>query len=189
MRLTVEQLAERIGAELAGVSSGLIESVAVVETAGPGSITFITDSRHIPRLKKSLAEAVIVTRHVEGLDKPQLIVGNVAAALIDVLNIFAPKLKAVTYGIDPSAKVGQDVKIEIEKSVVGPGVVIDDGVKIGENSIIKSGCKIGENSKLGENCRLDSNVVIYHNCRIGNNVIIQANSTIGSVGFGYSFID
>ena len=188
MRLTVEQLAERIGAELVGEGAAFIEQVAAVETAPEGSITFITDSRHIPGLKKSLAEAVIVARHVEGLDKPQLIVENVDAALIEVLNIFAPILKSVKGGIDKTAMLGRNVKIE-KGVAVGPGVVIDDGVEIRKNSIIQSGCKIGENSKLGENCRIDANVVIYHNCRIGNSVIIQANSTIGSVGFGYSFID
>jgi UDP-3-O-[3-hydroxymyristoyl] glucosamine N-acyltransferase len=188
MKLTVAQLAERIGAELVGDGCGQISAVGAVEAAGENDVTFITSGRHIPRLKKSRVGAVIVGRYIEGLAKPQLIVKNVDAALIETLNVFAPKLKAATKGIDPTAKVGQNVKIA--KSVsVGAGVVIDDGAEIGENSVIASGCKIGENSKLGKNCRLDSNVVVYHNCIIGNNVIIQANSTIGSTGFGYSFID
>lgn len=188
MKLTVAQLAERIGAELVGEGAAFIEQVAAVETASEGSITFITNSRHIPGLKKSRAEAVIMARTVEGLDMPQLIVENVDAALIEVLNIFAPILKPVKCGIDKTAMLGRNVKIE-KGVAVGPGVVIEDGVEIGKNTIIASGCKIGENSKLGENCRLDCNVVIYHNCSMGNNVIIQANSTIGSVGFGYSFIE
>ncbi|MFA5240290.1 MAG: UDP-3-O-(3-hydroxymyristoyl)glucosamine N-acyltransferase [Phycisphaerae bacterium] len=188
MKLTVAQLAERIGAELAGDGSGHIIAVGAVKTAGPGDVTFITNDKHIPLLKKSQVGAVIVGRHIENLDRPQLIVKNVDAALIEVLNIFAPKLKAAAEGIDPTAKVGQNVKIAGGVSV-GAGVVIDDGVEIGENSVIAAGCKIGENSKIGKNCRLDGNVVVYHNCTIGNNVIIQANATIGSTGFGYSFID
>jgi UDP-3-O-[3-hydroxymyristoyl] glucosamine N-acyltransferase len=188
MKLTVAQLAERIGAELVGDGCGLIIAVGAVETAGANDVTFITNDRHIPRLKKSQAAAVIIGRRIEGLAKPQLIVKNVEAALIETLNVFAPKLKAAPEGIDPSAKVGQNVRIAKGVSV-GAGVVIDDGVEIGENSVIASGCKIGENSKLGKNCRLDSNIVVYHNCTIGDNVIIQANSTIGSTGFGYSFID
>ena len=188
MKLTVAQLAERIGAELVGDGSGQITAVGAVETAGENDVTFITNDRHIPRLKKSRVGAVIVGRCIDGLAKPQLIVKNVDAALIETLKIFAPKLKAAAEGIDPTAKVGQNVKISKGVSV-GAGVVIDDGAAIGENSVIASGCKIGENSKLGKNCRLDCNVAIYHNCTIGNNVIIQANSTIGSTGFGYSFID
>jgi UDP-3-O-[3-hydroxymyristoyl] glucosamine N-acyltransferase len=188
MRLTVEQLAERLGAELVGDGCGQISTVGVVESAGENTITFITDDKHIPRLEKSPAGAVIVVRRIEGLAKPQLIVENVNSALIGALNVFAPELKPMAAGIDPTAKVGQGARIA-KGVAIGAGVVIDDGVEVGENSIIGSGCKIGENSKLGKNCRLDSNVVVYHNCTIGNSVVIQANSTIGSTGFGYFFID
>ncbi|MHC4060814.1 MAG: UDP-3-O-(3-hydroxymyristoyl)glucosamine N-acyltransferase [Planctomycetota bacterium] len=201
MKLTIEQLAERIGAELAGDGSGQIDGVGPIEAASESDVTFVSDtedyrkrsaadphSRHIAGLEMSKAGAVIVAKRIGGLARPQLIVENVDAALIRVLNVFAPKLKVADPGIDPTARVGDDVKIA--KSVaIGPGAVIDDGADIGANSVIASGCRIGQNSRLGKNCRLDSNVVIYHNCLIGNNVVIQANSTIGSTGFGYSFID
>jgi len=192
--LTVAQLAKRLEAELAGkvaidkIGSRQIRAVGPVETADESEVTFVSDDKHRAALEGSRAGAVIVSARLEGLDKPQLVVKNVNAALIKALNIFAPKLKAVTAGIDPTAKLARDVKTA-EGVFVGAGVVIDDGVEIGENSIIDSGCKIGENSKIGKNCRIDSNVVIYHNCHLGNNVIIQANSTIGSTGFGYSFIE
>ena len=201
MRLTVAQLAERIGAELAGDGSAQISAVGPAEAAGEADVTFITDSagyggrageakdaRRISELEKSRAGAVIVGRRIEGLAKPQLVVKNVDASLIEALKIFAPELKAVTAGIDPTAQIGHDVKIGQDVSI-GPWVVVEDGVEIGAKSIIASGCRIGENSRVGDNCRLDSNVVVYHNCTIGNNVVIQANSTIGSTGFGYSFID
>ncbi len=191
MRLTVAQLAQRLGAELAAKPDEIdrqISDVGPVEVAGEKDVTFIADARHIDKLEKSRAGAVIVAERIEGLAKPQLVVKNVSAALIEALNVFAPQLKRPVAGIDPTAKMGQDVKIA-EGVSIGPGVVIDDGVRIGLNSVIGSGCKIGENSRVGENCRLDSNVVVYHNCKIGSNVVIQANSTVGSTGFGYCFID
>ena len=222
MRLTVAQLAERLGAELSGDGSGWISNVNAVETAGENDVTFVkdperygvrsgtlSDAGHRAGLGKSHAGAVIVAGRIEGLSRPQLIVKNVDAALIKALGIFAPELtplertrqpfstgqggfltglKAPAEGIDPSAKLGRDVKIAKGVSI-GAAVVVNDGARIGPNSVIASGCRIGENSKVGKNCRLDSNVVIYHNCTIGNNVVIQANSTIGSVGFGYCFID
>ena len=191
MKITIAQLAKRLEAELAGKVDGIsrqISAVGPVETADESEVTFVSDDKHKAALEGSHAGAVIVSARLDGLDKPQLVVKNVNAALITALNIFAPKLKAVTAGIDPTAKLAHDVKIA-EGVFVGAGVVIDDGVEIGQNSVIGSGCKIGENSKLGKNCRLDSNIVIYHNCRLGNNVVIHANSTIGSTGFGYSFIE
>ena len=187
MGLSVMELAERIDAELVGNGSGNITAVGSILSSRESEVTFVSDERHVPKIKNSKAGAVIVCKHIEGLAKPQLIVKDVNAALIETLKIFAPKLKAPPGGIDPTAKVGQDVKITAGVSV-GPGVLIEDGVEIGENTVIASGCKIGQNSKIGKNCRLDYNMVIYHNCIIGNNVVIQANTVIGSTGFGYAFI-
>jgi len=191
MKLTVEQLARRLGAEMinaGGRAKRQVTAIGPVESAGENHVTFVKSDKHTAALTKSQAAAAIVQKHIEGYGGAQLIVKNVDTALIEALNIFAPELKKPTKKIDPSAKLGKNVKLAGDVSIE-PNAVIDDNVEIGENSIIGSGCKIGENTKIGKNCRLDSNVVIYHNCRIGNNVIIQANSAIGSTGFGYSFID
>lgn len=188
MELSISELAKRIGAEVIGNDSAKINAVGPIETALENDATFISQQKYIPQLKKSLAGAVIATEPIQDLDKPQLIVKDVDSALIQTLRLFAPELKPAPEGIDPTAKIADNVKVAAGVSI-GAGVVIEEGVKIGQNTIISSGCKIGENSGIGENCRLDSNVVVYHNCSIGNNVIIQSNSVIGSVGFGYSFID
>jgi UDP-3-O-[3-hydroxymyristoyl] glucosamine N-acyltransferase len=191
MELTIEQLARRLDAELTGHADTIsrqITAVAPVKTAKENEITFVSDDKHKASLSQSDAGAVIASALIEGIDKPQLIVKNVNAALIEALKIFAPVLKPAPEGIDPTAKVAKNAKIAKGVSI-GANVVIEDGVEIGQNSVIGNGCTIGENSKLGEHSRIDSNVVIYHNCCIGNNVVIQANSTIGSIGFGYSFID
>ncbi|UCC98257.1 MAG: UDP-3-O-(3-hydroxymyristoyl)glucosamine N-acyltransferase [Phycisphaerales bacterium] len=191
MKLTIKELAGRLGAELtggAGSPDEPITGVGPVERASESEVTFVTDDKHRAAMTQSRAGAAIVAARIDGFNRPQLIVTNVNTALIKTLNLFAPELKAAPEGIDPTARLGENVKTAKGVSI-GPGVVIDDGVEIGSNSIVGSGCKIGENSKLGENCRLDSNVVIYHNCSLGNNVVVQANTTIGSTGFGYSFID
>lgn len=188
MKLTVRELAERLGGELVGDGSAQVSGVNGVEQADERTVTFITDNRHLAALGNSRAAAVIIASRIEGLSKPQLVVKNVHVALIDALNVFAPKLKEVPEGIDESAKVAASAKIGDAVSI-GPGVEIADEVQVGRHCVIASGCKIGRNSRLGDNCRLDGNVVIYHNCCIGNNVIIQANSTIGSTGFGYYYID
>ena len=201
MKMTVAELAERLGAELSGDGTGQISAVGPIETAGANEVAFIrraiqdrvhtgttADVKYLSAVKQSLAGAVITGSRIEDSDKPQLIVKNVNAALIEALKIFAPNLKSAAEGIDPSAKVAGSAKIA-DSAAIGAFVVIEEGAEIGANSVISSGCKIGENSTIGSNCRLDSNVVVYHNCHLGNNVVIQANTTIGSTGFGYSFID
>ena len=191
MKLTIEQLAKRLGAELASEAEEAgreITGVGPINTAGESELTFVTSDKHKALLGQSHAGAVIAAARIADFGRPQLIVKNVNTALIEALKIFAPRLKPAPEGIDSTARLGDNVRVAKGVSI-GAGVVIDDGVQIGPDSIIGSGCKIGENSKLGGNCRLDGNVVIYHNCSLGNNVIVQANTTIGSTGFGYSFID
>ncbi len=188
MELTVAELAERLGAELSGDGSVIISAVAGVDSADKGDVTFVTDVKFMGGLSNSQAGAVITGEGIEGFEAPQLIVADVESALIEALCVFAPRLKPPEAGVDPSAKVGPDVKLGNGVSV-GPFVVVEAGAEIGDNSVIGSGCMIGENSKLGSDCRLDSNVVVYHNCTIGNSVIIAANTVIGSMGFGYSYVD
>ena len=186
--MTVEQLAKQINARLIGDGQAMVVSVGTIELAEKNQITFITKKKFVEKLKNSDAAAVIVAQEIETLQKPQLVVKDAGAALIEALTIFAPKLKAPPAGIDKTAVVAQDVTLGEDVSI-SQYAVIDDGVKIDSGTVIGSGCKIGANSKIGKNCRLDSNVVIHHNCTLGNNVIIQANSTIGATGFGYSLID
>ncbi len=120
MRLTIAQLAKRLEAELVPIKSGSdpdeigsrqIIAVGPAETADESEVTFVSDDKHKAAIEGSHAGAVIVSARLDGLDKPQLIVKNVNAALIEALNIFAPKLKAVTAGIDPTAKLAQNVKL------------------------------------------------------------------------------
>ena len=190
MGMTVRELAQRLDARLiGGPGDGDREVGAVMpaDVAGAGDVTFVTEVKYEAAALKSGAAAAIVGRPIEGLAKPQLLVQDVNVALIQALTQFAPKQKPPVQGVDPSARLGEKVRLGQGVSI-GPHAVIDDGVQIGPNTVIAAGCRIGENSEIGANCRLDGNVVIYHGCRLGNHVIIQANTTVGSVGFGYVFL-
>ena len=185
--LTVAQLAEKIGAELCGSGQPEITGVNTVANAGQTQVCFITSQKHIAGLTDSSAIAVIVSEKIEAIDIAQLIVKDVNATLITVLNLFAPKLTPLE-GIHPAAVVEESAKIG-SNVAIGPGAYISHGVTIGDGTIIAQGCSIGENTTIGQNSRIDANVVVYRQCTIGNNCNILANTTIGATGFGYSFID
>ncbi len=191
MVFTIAQLAERLGATLVSAAEEIsveISSVQPVKTASAQDLTFVANRRHASAAKKCAAGAVLVAEPIDGLTRPQLVVNNVDAALIEVLGYFAPRLKPAPEGSDPTARLGQNVQLGPGVSI-GPYAVIADDVQIGANTVIGSGCRVGEGTQIGADCRLDSNVVVYHQCTIGNHVIVQANSTIGAVGFGYAFLD
>jgi len=191
MNLTIEELATRLRAEVLAPGTArqtTIVDVQPVDAAGPEHVTFVTDARHAAAVAQSGAAAVIVAAPIEGLRKPQLVVKNVPAALIEALNLFAPPPAAVVAGVDPSARLGANVHLD-EGVSVGPGAVIEDNVHIGARTRIGAGCHIGAHTTIGADSRLDAHVVVYHDCTLGHHVVVQANSTIGAVGFGYAFID
>jgi len=185
--LTIDEVAEHIGARLVGSGGATVSGVNSIEQAGPEHLSFITADKHAGKVTESKAAAVIVGKKIENIAVAQLVVDSVEAALITTLNLFAPKLTP-QFGIHPTAVVEETAAVA-DNAAIGPAAYIGYGADIGVGTIIGAGCVIGENSTIGENCRLDANVVVYHNCNIGNNCIIQANAIIGSVGFGYYLID
>lgn len=191
MEITLEQLAERLGATLEAddrARGGLLKRVAASEAAGPYDISFINNDRHRATAAKCRAGAVLVSEKIEALSCPQLVVSSVDRALIDVLTLFAPVLQPMSVGIHPSAVVAETAQLG-QGVCIGPSAVIEDNVVIGDHVAIRAGCKIGQQTIIGAHTRLDWNVVVYHGCKIGSHVIIQANTTIGAVGFGYAYLD
>ncbi len=184
---TIDELASRIGAEVFGDGKVEVCGVNSLEQAVGSDITFVSSDKHAGKVSGTKAGGVIVKSKLDDAVCSQLLVQNVDLALIETLNLFAPKL-TVASGIHSMAFVEDDVEV-CENVGIGPFAHIGQGASIGDGCVIGAGCVIGENTKIGRNCRLDANVVIYHNCVIGNNCVIQANSTIGACGFGYSLID
>ena len=188
---TLEQLCLELDASYHGTDDLLqraIRSVNALEAAEPDQMTFVTGPQYVQSARRSGAGAFLVHEIIDGLEAPQLLVRDVGAALIDVLTLMAPKMKAPAQGVHPSASIPEDVEIGPDVSI-GPHVTVESGVRIGDRSVIGAGSFIGQASCIGSDSRLDANVVVYHHCQIGSHVIIQANSVIGATGFGYAAVD
>jgi len=185
--MLLSEIATKLKARRIGDGQRDITGVNTIADASGSELCFLTSAKHAKTLGQSAAAGVLVDKPVDDCAMAQLVVANVNAALITVLELFAPKLIALE-GVHPTAVI--ESTAELDKTVaVGAGVYISHGVKVGPYTVIGPNCSIGEKSEIGSQCRLDSNVVVYHHCRIGNDCILQSNSTIGSIGFGYSFID
>lgn len=184
--MLLSEISTLLQAKLIGDPQLDIIGVNTIQDASASEICFLASQKHAPKLSQSSAAAVLVNQYMSDCAITQLVVANVDAALIALLEMFAPKLTKCS-GVHPAAVVETTAELD-ETVAVGPGAYIGHAVKIGAGTVIGPGCTVGENTTIGSGCRLDSNVVIYHNCRIGNACIIQANSTIGATGFGYSFI-
>jgi UDP-3-O-[3-hydroxymyristoyl] glucosamine N-acyltransferase len=151
---TIKQIAELIKADVVGESGLEISGVNSLESAGAGEMTFLSDAKHESKLQESKAGAVIVSKALSDVSKPQLVVSNVDAGLIAVLKLFAPKLHEPAAGIHSTAIIDKDAKIAASASI-GPYVIVEKNASIGEKTVIEAGCRIGENSQVGANCRID----------------------------------
>lgn len=188
MRKTLKEIAELIGGEVIGNGSTVITGVSGIKEAGEGDITFVANPKYFPLIEKTGASAIITSRDVKSAPKPIIRTDNPSLAFAKLISFAAPEEQKHPQGIHPTAILGKDVSMGRE-AAVGPYVVIEDNVSIGDKSIIYSGSFVGHHTKIGNNVLIYPNVSIRERITIGNRVIIHSGTVIGSDGFGFATIE
>jgi UDP-3-O-[3-hydroxymyristoyl] glucosamine N-acyltransferase len=183
--MKLRQIAQHIQGQVAGDPELEISGVAIIESAGPGDITFFNNSRYRRHLQKTRAAAIILANQE---DLPAARSGIIAAhpylAFAHALELFHSP-QPPQRRIHPSAVIDPDATIG-ERVAVGPFSVIDAGVVIGDDVTILSHCHIYPDAVLGNGVLIHSHSVVRERCRLGNGVIVQNGVVIGSDGFGYA---
>jgi UDP-3-O-[3-hydroxymyristoyl] glucosamine N-acyltransferase len=185
MPVTLAELAKRFQGKVRGNPDTRIESVAMLETAGPHDIAYVSDRKYLELLPKTAAGAVILTEtdadHFSGnvllVENPHLCFARVAS-LLHPLPAFKPGIHA-TAVVSPKARVAGTSWIG-PYSVIESEVVIKDGVWVGP------GCYVGAHVLIASRTRLFAHVAVYDRCTIGEDCLIHSGVVIGSDGFGYS---
>lgn len=192
VELTLAQLAALVQGNLRQREDGpLLTGFAALADAAPGDLSFFGNERYLPDLRRTKAAAVLVPR-----DFPELIEGvilvevdNPSAAFGEVVQRFSSPRPAFRAGVHPSAVIDDSAVFDREKVAVGPFVVIEAGVEIGDGTTVSAGCFVGEGSKIGENCLLHPQVTVYHHCQLGDRVALHSGVVVGADGFGYEFVE
>src|SRR6202048_1141907 len=177
------------GGELLGDPAQKITGAASLAEALPGEISFFSDPRYFPRLRKTRASAVFVPLGLsEKIPAAQIRVANPSKAFEQVVLKLAPKPIVFAPGIhssaiiDPKAKLGARVSIQ-------PHAVIEAGVSIGEDTVIGAGSYVGHETAIGASCLIYPNVTIRQRTRIVSRVIIHGGAVIGADGFGFEIVE
>ncbi len=185
MSVTLGQLAELLGAELHGDASVEVSRVSNLETAEPGEIGFLSDSKYQAFLANTQASAVLVkASDLAACQTNALVVKDPYVGFARVAQLLDNSPKPAS-DIHPSAVIAADVQLG-DGVAIGANAVIESGVVLGDGVLVGPGCFIGKNSRLGKGTRLWANVTIYHNVRIGDACLFQSGCVIGSDGFGYA---
>lgn len=182
------EIAKWVSGSVRGDGSLRINGVGGVQEAESGQITWLAHEKYTAQLRNSRAGAVLVPEHFGETPMPAILVRDPAAAILTVLEHFAPAIPRPAPGVHPAAQVAATAKIG-RNVAIGAQVVIGEGAQIGDHCIVHAGVFIGAESVLGQSCELWPNVVVRERCALGNRVTIHPNTTIGADGFGYQFLN
>lgn len=180
---TLADLVARFGGEVAGDASVRVTRIAPLDSAGPGDLVFITQSRYLERLGDTRASAVILAPAARGATAlPRIVTDNPYAYFARVSALFNPP-PAVKAGVHRSAVVERTAKVAKGASV-GANAVIAAGAVIGARAVVGAGCYVGEGAAVGADSRLHANVTLHHGCTLGERCIVHSGVVIGADGFG-----
>lgn len=183
LEYTLAELAECCGARLRGESGVRIRTVATLEHAGPGSITFLSNPHYRRYLDTTRASAVILApSDADACHVPALVADNPYLAYARVAAKLAPALP-VRQGVDAAAHVHNHVRIA-ESAWIAPGAVIEEDVVIEAGAAIGPNCVVMRATRVGEHSHLVANVTLCAGVQIGKRALIHPGAVIGADGFG-----
>lgn len=183
MALTLQELADRVDAELRGSGQIRITGVCTLHNGKPDSISFLANRAYKRYLADTRAAAVILRpEDADGCPVPVLMSDNPYLTYARVAALLAPG-DPVSPGVHPSAVVADDAVIG-EAVRIGPHAVIESGAHVGDRAVIGAGCVIGARTVIGADSQLLANVTVLHDCRVGERALFHPGVVVGADGFG-----
>jgi UDP-3-O-[3-hydroxymyristoyl] glucosamine N-acyltransferase len=181
--MKLSEIASSVGARLDGEDVE-ITSVAGIEQAGPGQLTFVANPRYAGAAKTAKASAVIVAEDSPSLAVPTLRSANPYLAFAQALNLFYHPPR-YTPGIHSTAVIHDSARIG-RNAHIAAYVVIDEDVEIGERCVLLPHVVIYRGARIGRRFLAHSHAVVREYCRIGDNVVLQNGAVVGADGFGFA---
>ena len=164
---SLKALAEKVNGKLVGDPNVSISSIATIQNASNGCISFLANPKYKQYLSSSSASAIIVSPEYSEDLKTSGIISD------DPYNAYA--IISSLFNSHPNPYLNKDNSFFVHETSS-----IHDSATIGPNVYIGPNCMIGENSIVHANSSLVMNV------EIGKNSIVHFNSVLGSDGFGYA---
>lgn len=184
--LRVKEIARLVSGKIVGNENTEINSVAKIDEAKSGDLSFI----YLPAYEKfhqtTKASALLVRPELQKIrnDIVYIEVESPEKAFFLILREFF-KPEFPLSGIDKTAFIHSEAKLGNNVSV-GKNVVISKGCHIGDNTKIFHNTVLYEDVEIGSDCLIFSNISIREKCKIGNRVIIHSGAVVGSDGFGFN---
>jgi len=179
------ELAEVVGGK---ASSGniTIDNISSLDSANASSISFLSDSSYIQRLKETKSKVILIKKEdLKYWEKDYILVKNPYLAFCKIATLFNELGENSKYSIHESVVFGNNSKPE-ENNSIRAYSTIGDNCLLGKDIQIGSNVTVGDNVVIGSNTVIHSNVTIESNVKIGANCVFFSGSRIGTDGFGYA---
>jgi UDP-3-O-[3-hydroxymyristoyl] glucosamine N-acyltransferase len=164
-----------------------ITSVAGIEEAGPGQLTFVANPKYAPLARTTKAAAVLVNEEFPEIEAATLRTANPYLAFAKAIEIFylppqyPPGIHPAA-AIDPTAQIGPGAHI-------GAYAVVGRHAVIGAHATLLPHVVIYPNAHIGDDFFAHAHAVVREGCRLGNRVILQNGVVVGSDGFGFAKVE
>lgn len=188
MKKTVGEIAKIIDGELCGDASVIIKGFSGLKEAQEGDLSFFANPKYVALAHETKASAIIVPRDLSVPGKNFIRADDPSWAFSRIVTLFLEGVAIPLKGIHPTAIVAKDAKIGKDVAL-GPYVVIEPGVILGDRTAIHAGSYVGHRSVVGEDCLIYPNVTLLENISVGNRVAIHSGTVVGSDGFGYISVE
>ena len=166
--ILLHDIVAALGGELHGDDNTRIDSLAPLDSAGPGALSFVSHPKYRQGLAICKASCVIVPP-----DLKDTALARGACIVSDAPYLYFARLtqwwrKAMDAqraplgrqgGVHPTAVVDASAQVH-PSATVGPLCVVERGARIGALSQLRARVTVGEDCKIGERCLLHSGVVI-----------------------------
>jgi UDP-3-O-[3-hydroxymyristoyl] glucosamine N-acyltransferase len=184
-------IAEMTGGHVIGDANLRVASIASIDDADAGTLTYATDLHYLQAALASRAGAILAAEAVLDPDatyaKPIVAVESPRLALSSLLAAFeTPRSKGPyidrSATVDPSATIHADVYIGRD-ATVGPRTTI------GARTVLAAGAVVGADVTIGEEGLIDTRAYVGDRCILGDRVVLKPNAVVGSDGFGWAFLE
>jgi UDP-3-O-[3-hydroxymyristoyl] glucosamine N-acyltransferase len=191
MRLSVAEIASKLGGKLIGDGARAISGAAGLSEATAADVSFVRDVKNAAALKQlaaTKAGAVIVPENLtQSAPCSAIVVKNPTAAFAAVLAFIAEETKPVVpagrhamSAVHPKAQVSAS-------AAIGPFCTVDQDARIEDGVVLVGNVYVGPRSVIKKGTILYPGVVLREDVSVGERCILHAGAVIGADGYGFYY--
>ena len=183
--LTLSEIVVQLGGRVIGNPETQIRQVGSLEHATAEQIAFLSHRRHVSKLARTRAGAIVLSADVAQLAAiPRIVTDDPTLYFARLANLFNPRARCEP-GVDRAAHVDSSAAVD-SSARIEAGASVGAHARIAPRAWIGAGCYVGKDVRVGEDTRLYPNAAVYDGCVIGARALVHTGAVIGSDGFGYA---